>query len=37
MNLMPSIIDAVQAHCTEGEIVHALEDVFGTYTEPVIV
>jgi methylmalonyl-CoA mutase N-terminal domain/subunit len=37
VNLMPAIIDAVQAHCTEGEIVHALETVFGTYTEPVMV
>jgi methylmalonyl-CoA mutase N-terminal domain/subunit len=37
VNLMPAIIDAVHAHCTEGEIVHALESVFGTYTEPVIV
>jgi methylmalonyl-CoA mutase N-terminal domain/subunit len=37
VNLMPALIDAVEAFCTEGEIVHALEDVFGTYTEPVVV
>jgi methylmalonyl-CoA mutase N-terminal domain/subunit len=37
LNLMPAFIDAVQARCTEGEIVHALEAVFGTYTEPVVV
>ena len=33
VNLMPPLIDAVQAHATEGEIVAALEDVFGTYVE----
>jgi methylmalonyl-CoA mutase N-terminal domain/subunit len=37
VNLMPALIGAVEAFCTEGEIVHALEDVFGTYTEPVVV
>jgi methylmalonyl-CoA mutase N-terminal domain/subunit len=37
VNLMPALVDAVEAYCTEGEIVHALEDVFGTYTEPVVV
>jgi methylmalonyl-CoA mutase N-terminal domain/subunit len=37
INLMPTLIDAVQARCTEGEIVHALEAVFGTYVEPVVV
>jgi methylmalonyl-CoA mutase N-terminal domain/subunit len=37
VNLMPTIIDAVQAHCTEGEIVHALEAVFGTYVETAVV
>jgi methylmalonyl-CoA mutase N-terminal domain/subunit len=36
-NLMPALIDAVHVHCTEGEVVHALEGVFGTYTEPVVV
>jgi methylmalonyl-CoA mutase, N-terminal domain len=36
-NLMPSLIDAVQVHCTEGEIVHALEAVFGTYVEQAVV
>ncbi len=32
-NLMPVIIDATRAMATEGEIVHALEREFGTYTE----
>jgi methylmalonyl-CoA mutase N-terminal domain/subunit len=36
-NLMPPIIDAVKVHCTEGEIVRALEAVFGTYVEPAVV
>jgi methylmalonyl-CoA mutase N-terminal domain/subunit len=33
VNLMPALIDAARALATEGEIVHALEQVFGTYTE----
>ena len=32
-NTMPALIDAVRALATEGEIVQALEDVFGSYTE----
>jgi methylmalonyl-CoA mutase N-terminal domain/subunit len=32
-NTMPALIDAVHALATEGEIVRALEDVFGSYTE----
>jgi len=32
-NLMPGLIDAARAHATEGEIVEALQEVFGTYTE----
>jgi methylmalonyl-CoA mutase, N-terminal domain len=32
-NTMPAIIDCVRARCTEGEIIAALEDVFGTYRE----
>ena len=32
-NTMPALIDAVQALATEGEIVAALEEVFGSYTE----
>jgi len=32
-NLMPAIIDCVKARATEGEIVGALRDVFGTYRE----
>ncbi len=36
-NLMPPLIDAVKAYATEGEIVGALESVFGTYVEMVVV
>ncbi len=36
-NLMPPLIDAVKAYATEGEIVGALESVFGTYVERVVV
>ena len=36
-NLMPPLVDAVRAHATVGEIVGALEAVFGTYAEPVVV
>jgi methylmalonyl-CoA mutase, N-terminal domain len=32
-NLMPALLEAARAHCTEGEIVGALQAVFGTYTE----
>jgi methylmalonyl-CoA mutase N-terminal domain/subunit len=32
-NLMPNLVDCARAHATEGEIVGALQDVFGTYTE----
>ncbi|HEX3318680.1 MAG TPA: methylmalonyl-CoA mutase family protein [Solirubrobacteraceae bacterium] len=32
-NLMPALLEAARAHCTEGEIVGALQTVFGTYTE----
>jgi methylmalonyl-CoA mutase N-terminal domain/subunit len=37
INLVPALIDAVRAYATEGEIVHTLESVFGTYTERAIV
>ena len=33
VNLMPALIEAVQAYATEGEIMAALADEFGTYTE----
>jgi methylmalonyl-CoA mutase N-terminal domain/subunit len=36
-NTMPALIDAVKVYATEGEIVHALEEVFGSYTEKVTV
>jgi methylmalonyl-CoA mutase N-terminal domain/subunit len=32
-NLMPPLIDAARVHATEGEIVAALQDVWGAYTE----
>jgi methylmalonyl-CoA mutase N-terminal domain/subunit len=32
-NLMPLLLDAARAHCTEGEIVRALQDVWGDYRE----
>ena len=32
-NLMPLLLDAARVHASEGEIVHALQDVFGAYTE----
>ncbi len=37
INLMAPIIDAVRAYATEGEIVAALESVFGTYVENAVV
>ncbi len=36
-NLMPHILDAVRAYATEGEIMHSLIEVFGTYTETAVV
>jgi methylmalonyl-CoA mutase N-terminal domain/subunit len=32
-NLMPGLLDAARAHVSEGEIVQALQEVFGAYTE----
>jgi methylmalonyl-CoA mutase N-terminal domain/subunit len=32
-NLMPLLLDAARAHATEGEIVHALQRVWGDYRE----
>jgi methylmalonyl-CoA mutase N-terminal domain/subunit len=34
-NIMPVMMDAVQAYATLGEITQALKDVFGTFREPV--
>jgi methylmalonyl-CoA mutase N-terminal domain/subunit len=34
-NVMPAVMDAVEAYATVGEVCGALEDVFGTYREPV--
>jgi methylmalonyl-CoA mutase N-terminal domain/subunit len=33
VNLMPALVDAARVHASEGEIVHALQRVFGAYTE----
>jgi len=33
VNLMPALVDAARARVTEGEIVGALQDVWGSYTE----
>jgi methylmalonyl-CoA mutase N-terminal domain/subunit len=32
-NLMPLLLDCARAHASEGEIVEALQDVWGRYTE----
>jgi methylmalonyl-CoA mutase N-terminal domain/subunit len=32
-NLMPALVEAARAHVSEGEIVTALQSVFGAYTE----
>ena len=32
-NLMPYLLDAARAHTTEGELVQALQDVWGDYRE----
>jgi methylmalonyl-CoA mutase, N-terminal domain len=32
-NLMPNLMDCARVHASEGEIVEALQEVFGTYTE----
>jgi methylmalonyl-CoA mutase N-terminal domain/subunit len=32
-NLMGPLLDCARAHCSEGEIVEALQQVFGSYTE----
>jgi len=36
-NMMPSILDAVRAYATLGEITDVFRGVFGVYQEPVIV
>jgi methylmalonyl-CoA mutase N-terminal domain/subunit len=36
-NLMPYILESVRAYATEGEIMNALIDVFGIYTETAVV
>lgn len=35
LNLMPSVIEAVKAYATVGEITQALKDVYGDYKEPI--
>ena len=36
-NLMPHILEAVRAYCTEGEIMGAMVEVFGRYTERAVI
>ena len=36
-NLMPHLLAAVRAYCTEGEIMGAMVDVFGLYTEKAVI
>ena len=33
VNIMPALLQAVAAYVTEGEIINALETVFGTWTD----
>jgi methylmalonyl-CoA mutase N-terminal domain/subunit len=33
-NLMPPIVDAAKAYCTQQEICDVLREVLGTYTDP---
>jgi len=35
-NVMPRILECTRAYCTLGEIVEAIKEIFGTYTEPPI-
>jgi methylmalonyl-CoA mutase N-terminal domain/subunit len=32
-NLMPDLLECARAHASEGEIIAALQEVFGTYTD----
>jgi methylmalonyl-CoA mutase N-terminal domain/subunit len=36
-NLMPSLIECARAYCTEGEMMGAMVDAFGLYTEKAII
>jgi methylmalonyl-CoA mutase, N-terminal domain len=36
-NLLPRIVDAVEAHATVGEISDAMRTVFGEYQETVVI
>ena len=36
-NLMPLLVEAVQAYCTVGEIVGTLKGVWGAYRQPVVI
>jgi methylmalonyl-CoA mutase N-terminal domain/subunit len=35
VNLMPTVIEAVKAYTTVGEIIHVMKDVYGEYEEPI--
>ena len=34
LNLMPPIIEAAKAYCTQQEVCDVLREVFGTHTDP---
>jgi methylmalonyl-CoA mutase N-terminal domain/subunit len=34
---MPKILDAVRAYATQGEIMDVFREVWGEYTEPIII
>ncbi|MQA76637.1 MAG: methylmalonyl-CoA mutase, partial [Solirubrobacterales bacterium] len=36
-NLIPPLIDCVQAYCTVGEITHTLRGVFGDFDQPLVI
>ena len=36
VNLMPLLVEAVEAYATVGEITSGLRDVWGEYREPVV-
>jgi methylmalonyl-CoA mutase N-terminal domain/subunit len=36
-NLMPPILTAVKAYATLGEIINTLKEVYGTYTEALVI
>ncbi|MHC4079105.1 MAG: methylmalonyl-CoA mutase family protein, partial [Planctomycetota bacterium] len=35
-NVMPAVMDAVEAYATVGEVCTVLKEVYGTYKEPIL-